>query len=74
MPVGLLIDVFCLNTNSPAVACINHFSLRNTGFQKNLYAVGELTIGLVLVISCEPVKVETESKNFSALEVHVRSQ
>ena len=26
-------------------------------------------ISLVLVISCEPVNVETESRNFSALEV-----
>ena len=27
--------------------------------------VGEFAISLVLVISCEPVKVESESRNFS---------
>ena len=37
-------------------------------FQKNLCSVGESAISLVLVISCEQVKVETESMNFSTLE------
>ena len=31
--------------------------------------LGEFAISLVLVISCEPVNVETESMNFSSLEV-----
>ena len=30
--------------------------------------LGEFAISLVLVISCEPVNVETESRKFSALE------
>ena len=30
--------------------------------------LGKFAISLVLVISCEPVNVETESKNFSALK------
>ena len=30
--------------------------------------MGEFAISLVLVISCEPVNVEIESRNFSALE------
>ena len=32
--------------------------------------IGEFAISLVLVISCEPVKVESESRNFSE-EQHV---
>ena len=44
-------------------------SLKNICFQKNLCIVKEFVIGLVLVISCElSIKVETESRNFSALE------
>ena len=48
-------------------------SLKNTCFQKSLCTetvVGEFAISLVLVISCEPVKVETESRNFSAQHVY----
>ena len=30
--------------------------------------LGEFAISLILVISCEPVNAETESRNFSALE------
>ena len=44
-------------------------SLKNTCFQKKKCAktaVGEFAIGLVFVISHEPVKVKTESRNFSA--------
>ena len=47
-------------------------SLKNTCFQNNLRAetaLGEFAISLVLVILCEAIKVETESRNFSALEV-----
>ena len=42
--------------------------------QKNLFtktAVGEFAIGLERVISCELVKVETESRNFSASEAQL---
>ena len=35
-------------------------------FSENLWAVGEFAISLV--ITCEHIKVETESRNFSALE------
>ena len=30
--------------------------------------LGEFTISLVLVVSCEPVKVESESRNFSVTD------
>ena len=46
-------------------------SLKNTCFQINMRAettLREFAISLVLVISCEPVNVETESRNFSALK------
>ena len=47
-------------------------SLKNTCFQNNMCAettLGEFAISLVLVISCQPVNVETEISNFSDLEV-----
>ena len=59
---------YCLNTNSPTVASPNHFFLEEHMFSEELCIVREFAIGLVLVISCEPVKVEKESRNFSALE------
>ena len=40
-------------------------------FQNNVCAettLGEFFISLVLVILCEPVNLEPESRNFSALE------
>ena len=46
-------------------------SLKNMCFQNNMCAettLGEFAISLVLVILCEPVNVETESRNFSVLE------
>ena len=49
-------------------------SVKKTCFQNNLCAetaLGEFAISLVLVISCEAIKVETESRNFSALEVQL---
>ena len=55
---------FCLNTNSQKVASSNHFFLEEHKFSE----VGKFAIRLVLVISCEPVNVETESRNFLALE------
>ena len=45
--------------------------LKNMCFQNNLFAettLGEFAISLVHVISCEPVNVETESRNFSTLK------
>ena len=47
-------------------------SLKNTCFQNDMCAettLGEFAIILVLVISCQPVNVETEISNFSDLEV-----
>ena len=44
-------------------------SLKNKCFQNNMCAETTLAIRLVLVILCEPVNVETESRNFSDLEV-----
>ena len=47
------------------------FSLKNTCFQNNMCAettLRELAIRLILVILCEPVNVETESRNISDLE------
>ena len=60
---------FHLNTNSPMLGwvpltCV----LKNTCFQNKMCpeaTIGEFAISLVLVISCEPVKVESESRNFS---------
>ena len=57
-----------LNANSPMFSCIPMSSLKNMCFQNNMRAEttpGEFAISLVLVISCEPVKVETESGNIS---------
>ena len=68
-PAGLLIDVLFLSHATPQqLHPLTISFLRNACFQKNLCAVCELVMGLVLVISCEPVKVETETRNFSALE------
>ena len=39
----------------------------NTCFQNNMCAeatLGEIAISLILVISCEPVKIESESRKF----------
>ena len=47
------------------------FSLKNMCFQNNMCTettIREFAIRLVLVISCEPANVETESRNFSDLE------
>ena len=56
---------FCLNRNSPMFSCIPF--LKNKCFQNKMCAettLGEFTIRLILVILCEPVNVETESRNF----------
>ena len=48
------------------------YVLKKACFQNNICAkttLGEFAIRLVLLISCEPVNVETESGNFSDLEV-----
>ena len=45
---------------------LKHVSLKNMCFQNNMCAeatLGEFAISLVLVISCEPVKVESEIGN-----------
>ena len=71
---GLIIDVLILpQYKLPNVHLrpLTMSSLKNTCFQNNMCAettIGEFAISLVLVISCEPVSVETESRNFSALE------
>ena len=81
----LLIDVFVLpqscqyklpNVQLPPITMS---SLKNTCFQNNMCAettLGEFAISLVLVISCEPilcepVYVETESRNVSFLEAQL---
>ena len=70
----LLIDVLFLPQQKlPNVQLrpLNMSSLKNTCFQKNVCAettLGEFAIRFFLVISCEPVNVETESRNFSDLE------
>ena len=51
---------------------LNMSSLKNVCFQKNTCVettLREFAIKLVLVILCEPDNVETESRNFSDLEV-----
>ena len=60
---------FRLNTNSAMLGrvpltCV----LKNTCFQNKMCAeanIREFAISSLLVISCEPVKVESESRNFS---------
>ena len=70
---GLLIDVLFLPPNKlPNVQLppLTMSSLKNMCFQY-MYAettLWESAISLALVILCEPVNVETESRNFSALE------
>ena len=56
---------FCLNTNSPTVASPYHVFLEETHVFRTLR---KFAISLVLEIVCESVNVETESRNFSALE------
>ena len=49
-----------------------HVFLEEHVFQNNMCAEttpGEFAIRLILGILCEPVNVETESRNFSDLEV-----
>ena len=68
---GLLIDVLFLpQYKLPKVQLrlLTMSSLKNTCFQNKMCAdttLGEFAICLVLVILCEPVNVETESRNFS---------
>ena len=74
---GLLIDVLFLPQKKlPNVQLrpLTMSSLKNTSFQNNMCAetpLGEFAISLVLVISCEPVNIETENRNFSDLEVQL---
>ena len=73
-PAGLLVYIyFYLNTNSPTVVPPTVISsLEEHYFQKNLFAetaVGEFAIGWDRVIMCEPVRVETVSRNFWASEM-----
>ena len=67
LPAGLLIDVLFLSQHKLPNSCV---PLPNMCFHENICktTLGEFTISLVLVISCEPGNVETESRNFSALE------
>ena len=70
---GLLISIlFLLQYKLPNVQShlLTMSSLKKKCF-KNMYTetpLGEFDITLVLVIFCEPVTFETESRNFSALE------
>ena len=60
-----------IQTPQCSVASPYHVSLKNTCFQNNMCAeatLGEFAISLVLVILCEPVKVESESRNFSGTD------
>ena len=63
---------FCLNIYSPTVASPYHVFLEETHVLRIIFAqrslLGSLLSVLVLVILCEPVNVETESRNFLALE------
>ena len=57
-----------IQTPQYSVASPRHVSLKNTCFQNIMCAeatLREFAISLVLVISCEPVKVDGESRNFS---------
>ena len=71
----LLIDVLFLpqyELSNVQLRPLAMSSLKNMCFQNNMCTettLGELAISLILVISCEPVNVETESRNFSDLEV-----
>ena len=59
---------FWLIPNTPIFSCVPMSSSKNMCFQNNMHAAttpGEFAISLVLVISCEPVNVETESRNIS---------
>ena len=72
--VGLLIHVLFLpkyKLSNVQLCPLTMSSLKNTCFQNDMCAettLCEFAISLVLVILCEPVHVETESKNFSDLE------
>ena len=43
-------------------------AIKRSFFPKSYNFFVEFAISLVLVISCEPVNVENENRNFSALE------
>ena len=72
---GLLINVLFLpqyKLSNVQLHPLFMFCLENTCFQNNMWAetsLWEFAISLVLVIiSCEPVNVEIESRNVSASE------
>ena len=74
-PTGLLIDVLFLLQYKLLDSCVPLSCLpwRNTCFQNNMCAETTLwefasSLFLRLVISCEPVSVKTESRNFSVLD------
>ena len=68
---GLLIDVLFLpQYKLPNIQLhpLTMSSLKNMCFQNKMCAeatLREFAISLVLVISCEPVNVETENRNFN---------
>ena len=65
---GLLIDVLFLPQYKLPNVQWHPLTLKNMCFQNNMSAeatLREFAISLVLIISCEPVKVEIESRNFS---------
>ena len=68
---GLLINVLFLPQYKPPnvqLPPLTMSSLKNTCFQNNICpetTLREFTISLVHVITCEPVNVETESRNFT---------
>ena len=58
-----------IQTPQCSVASPYHVSLKNICFQNIAEATfGEFAISLVLVILCEPAKVESESRNFSGTD------
>ena len=67
-----LLDCLFASTQTPQHLCPHTMSsMKNACFQNNIWAenaLGEFAISLFLIISFEPVSVETESMNFSALE------
>ena len=65
---GLLIDVFFLPQYKLPNVQLRPLTISHWRTQNNICAeatLGEFAISLVLVISCEPVKVESESRKFS---------
>ena len=60
-----------ISIQTPQLRPLTMSSLKYTRFQNTMCAettLGEFATSLILVISCEPVNVETESRNFFTFE------